>query len=537
MGTKNLCVTAMVTENIREENGRRSRNCIGYEEAFVKTGHGTWQYILLAVCGWANASDAIEILCISFILPHIKRDMNVSYASLSGLTFALFFGMAIGGYLWGTLADRYGRRKTLSMSLAFNAVFGIVSGMSPNYASLMTFRFLSGVGAGGSLPVCFTYFGEFQQAKKRGAMICGLAMCWMLGNLLSALLAWCLLPDSEYVASLSPLSQQWRLFTLLCGFPSLSSSILILYLPESPKFLYTSGKTVQSLNVLTKIFLWNHRKLHQTDFGIDRLTHPNPSEDIENASYSLLNSSDSEENSRSAGITLVRRQQHSLHNTKWWHSWKAQMLQIFAPVRRIHSAAIMIISVSVAFGGYGMAMWMPVLMDKAEKYNGSPCQTHPMNTSNSTFHGGSSSAYVDILIGFIGQLPGNVVVILLMDRIGAKVMLIYSAYLSALSVFLFWFINSKAAVIAMNAIFNAISVGCWDALDVLLVETYPTSIRSAATGNAAGISRIGSMLGTAVFGVFMDSSCSIPIITVFAAYTVVGFVAFKLPNHRGANLV
>lgn len=520
-------------------NGDGRRSNFSYEEAFIKTGHGMWQHILLAVCGWANASDAIEILCISFILPHINRDMNVSYASLSGLTFALFFGMMLGGYLWGSLADRYGRRKILSMSLVFNAVFGILSGISPNYVILVTFRFLSGIGAGGSLPVCFTYFGEFQQAKKRGAMISALAMCWMIGNLLSGLLAFFLLPDSEYIAALSPYGQQWRLFTILCGIPSLSSSVLISYLPESPKFLYTSGKTVQSLNVLTKMFVWNHRRLHKTEFGVDGLTRQNnPSLDNEDATYSLLDTSDSEGNSTSSERNLIRRR-HSLSNklTKGYHSWKSQMSQIFIPVRRVHSVAIMLISVLVAFGGYGMAMWMPVLMDKAEEYNGSPCQGHTTNASNSTFNGGSSTAYIDILIGFIGQLPGNVAVILLMDRIGSKSVLICSAYLSGMSVFLFWFTSSKATVIVMNAIFNAISVGCWDALDVLLVEIYPTSIRSAATGNACGISRVGSILGTAIFGVFMDSSCGIPIITVFVAYTLVGFMALKLPNHQGKNLL
>lgn len=535
----------MIAEDTRTGNvngNRRRLKSNSYEDAFVKAGHGTWQYILLAACGWANASDAIEILCISFILPHINREMDISYASLSGLTFALFFGMMLGGYLWGSLADWYGRRKMLSFSLAFNAIFGILSGISPNYTILILSRFLSGIGAGGSLPVCFTYFGEFQQVNKRGAMISALAMCWMVGNLLSGLLAYFLLPDSEYISSLSPYGQQWRLFTILCGIPSLSSALLITYLPESPKFLHTSGQTMQSLNVLTKMFYWNHGK---TEFGVDSLTHQNDTSlHKQGASYALLDTSDSEEISRSPERTLLEHQRsirsRPIDNVlkRGYHSWKSQMLQIFAPIRRVHSVAISLISVLIAFGGYGMAMWMPVLMEQAEKYDGSPCQSHiAINASNSTFNGGSSTAYIDILIGFVGQLPGNIAVILLMDRIGSKAMLVYSTFLSGVSVFFFWFTNSKGTVIAMNAVFNAISVGCWDALDVLLVEIYPTSIRSAAMGSACGMSRIGSMLGTATFGVFMDSSCSIPIITVFAAYTLVGFIAFKLPNHVGENLV
>jgi len=48
-----------------------------YETAIAKTGFGRFHYWLLFVCGWANASDAIEILCISFVLPSATCDLSL----------------------------------------------------------------------------------------------------------------------------------------------------------------------------------------------------------------------------------------------------------------------------------------------------------------------------------------------------------------------------------------------------------------------------------------------------------------------------
>ena len=54
--------------------------------------------------------------------------------------------------------------------------------------------FFSGVGVGGSIPVVWTYFAEFQPSNKRGAALSILASFWMVGNLTVAGLAWAIIP-------------------------------------------------------------------------------------------------------------------------------------------------------------------------------------------------------------------------------------------------------------------------------------------------------------------------------------------------------
>jgi VNT family MFS transporter (synaptic vesicle glycoprotein 2) len=63
----------------------------------------------------ANASDAIEILCISFVLPSAECDLNLTTNDKGYLSAVTFAGMMIGSYVWGSLADILG--KLLKVSL------------------------------------------------------------------------------------------------------------------------------------------------------------------------------------------------------------------------------------------------------------------------------------------------------------------------------------------------------------------------------------------------------------------------------------
>lgn len=59
---------------------------------FWSLGFGLFHWILLAVCGWANASDAVEILCVSFLLPTARCDLHLSSSDMGLLTASIFLG-------------------------------------------------------------------------------------------------------------------------------------------------------------------------------------------------------------------------------------------------------------------------------------------------------------------------------------------------------------------------------------------------------------------------------------------------------------
>lgn len=58
----------------------------------------------------------------------------------------VYFGMMVGAFLWGALADRIGRRQSLLISLSINSVFSFFSSFVQGYSTFLLCRLLSGVG-------------------------------------------------------------------------------------------------------------------------------------------------------------------------------------------------------------------------------------------------------------------------------------------------------------------------------------------------------------------------------------------------------
>ena len=135
--------------------------------ALLECGYGRWHWMLALSCGLANAADAVEILCTSFLLPSAECDLQLTNLRKGTIPIVGFVGMLIGGFLWGTLGimvlsiilpqdtictiklfegDIYGRRSTLIIAMFVNAVFGAVSAASWDYATFLLLRFLSGLG-------------------------------------------------------------------------------------------------------------------------------------------------------------------------------------------------------------------------------------------------------------------------------------------------------------------------------------------------------------------------------------------------------
>jgi MFS family permease len=69
------------------------------------------------------------------------------------LAAAIFAGMFVGGIFFGALSDQIGRRKSLLYSLLVNALFALLSSVSPNIYALIAFRTCAGIGASCLEPV------------------------------------------------------------------------------------------------------------------------------------------------------------------------------------------------------------------------------------------------------------------------------------------------------------------------------------------------------------------------------------------------
>lgn len=491
------------------EGAAAAQRRLTFEEAVEEAGFGWFHWLLLLVCGWANASDAVEILCVSFLLPTARCDLQLRTADMGLLTASIFLGMMVGGYMWGYLADQRGRRRVLVLSLTVNGLFGGGASMAPTFWLFLLLRFISGVGVGGSIPVIFSYFSEFMPRLRRGAMVSALATFWMAGNILAAGLAWLVIPSAGVGTF-----QSWRLFVALCSAPSLSSALLFwLLMPESPKFLMEAGREKEALQVFRLMFRINARRSGRTFPDVGLITNVKRREMDEKKT-----------SSRRRLITILQK-------------GLAPVRQMFTGPLRSRSSTLLVVFYSISFGYYGLWMWFPELFARIED-GGSPCAnvSRLAPLQNQSCYPVKTAVYMEGFIVAASNLPGNIFTILMMDRCGGRALLSGSLLLSSLSVFFIYKVQTKVQSLLLSCVFSGVSVIAWNALDVLGTELYPTQLRSSAMGFFTGVGRIAAITGNLVFGSLVETNCAVPVLLVSVLLLSGGLAALLLPQTRQTEL-
>uniref|UniRef100_A0A6Q2YCK9 Synaptic vesicle glycoprotein 2A n=1 Tax=Esox lucius TaxID=8010 RepID=A0A6Q2YCK9_ESOLU len=233
-----------------------------YESILQECGHGKFQWTLYFVLGLALMADGVEIFVVGFVLPSAEKDMCLSEESKGMLGLIVYLGMMVGAFVWGGLADRIGRRQSLLICLSINSVFSFFSSFVQGYSTFLFCRLLSGVGIGGSIPIVFSYYSEFLAQEKRGEHLSWLCMFWMIGGIYASAMAWAIIPHYGWSFQMGSAYQfhSWRVFVLVCAFPSVAAIASLTTMPESPRFyLEVNGKHDEGWMILKQVHDTNMR--------------------------------------------------------------------------------------------------------------------------------------------------------------------------------------------------------------------------------------------------------------------------------------
>lgn len=225
-------------------------NAISFDDAIQQVGFGRFQTKLMILCGLGWAADAMEVLLISFALPSISQEWNLTNAQKGLLSTAIFLGMLVGALFWGRLSDLIGRKTGFISTIAIDSVFGLLSAFSPSFAWLVILRMLTGFGVGGTLPVDYSIFAEYLPQEKRGRYLVLLESFWALGVVAAAGLAWLIVPLVG-----------WRWLLAVSALPGLIIFLIRRQIPESPRYLLVNGQPEKAREVLAEVARINGRSL------------------------------------------------------------------------------------------------------------------------------------------------------------------------------------------------------------------------------------------------------------------------------------
>eukprot|EP00597_Dinobryon_sp_UTEXLB2267_P002683 CAMPEP_0170068912 /NCGR_PEP_ID=MMETSP0019_2-20121128/7749_1 /TAXON_ID=98059 /ORGANISM="Dinobryon sp., Strain UTEXLB2267" /LENGTH=481 /DNA_ID=CAMNT_0010276755 /DNA_START=106 /DNA_END=1551 /DNA_ORIENTATION=- len=457
----------------------------------------------MALClALGNAADAVEIMCVGFIMTEMQKSDNISTSDKEFLSAAVFLGMLFGGVTCGYLSDIFGRKYCLLVSLLLNATAGLASALSPNIDILIFCRVIGGIGIGGSVPTVFSLGAEIFPSNVRGKYLSIIAAFWMVGSIYTALAAWIMLGDNFNGDKILP-GVDWRWFAVVSALPAVAALVLTYYiLPESPRYLVLRNRFEEAAVVLGYLsgVKVDPQMLSETAISPTPAEVFNPANNLTPTTVNPMPSA-IEYNSRTPSMS-------STVSTLKKNSPVSTIAILFEGKIRTNTLILLAIWFSLSFGSYGLSSWISLLYEDV----------------------GMANAYADSFIYSAATLPGNLLTIGFIDLYGRRNMLSIGMCLAGLSVIGFALDSSQPAVVIISSsLFNCFSVVGWNALDCLSCESFPTKVRTSAMGLLAASGRIGAISAQFVNG-SLEKNVPVLLFVTCGCTVMGGLIARCLPE-------
>jgi len=191
--------------------------------------------VVFALCSAGLFFESLNLQLMSFIAPQVAREWGLGPRMLGLTISAAIFGMLLGTYVFGAIADRYGRRLAFQWTVGiFSLLTALAAGASTVW-QLIAARFGAGLGIGGSIPVETSVLTEFTPAAWRGRALALWGIFLPLGGFVAPLCVTAMPPQLG-----------WRGLLLLGGIPGILVLIARRAVPETPQYLATKGRMAEA---------------------------------------------------------------------------------------------------------------------------------------------------------------------------------------------------------------------------------------------------------------------------------------------------
>ena len=243
---------------------------LSVEDVITRSGFGRYQIRVFAILGSTMFADGLDAILTPILAELLQRHWDLSDQQAAMLGGVRYLGMMVSSLCLGGLGDWAGRRNTLRYSLVLLTVAASASIFMPEFWSLLAMRTLVGLLLGCCKPVVSCLAVELSPLSVRAAATIGLFVFYNLGSLAAVGLAFALTPsfDPKYYREL-----------LACQAAIVISAALaaVLWLEESPVFLWVKNQSEAAMGVLNRIALTNNKPVLREDevTAISAVSHSN----------------------------------------------------------------------------------------------------------------------------------------------------------------------------------------------------------------------------------------------------------------------
>jgi SP family xylose:H+ symportor-like MFS transporter len=175
----------------------------------------------------------------------LSRTFSLTSFELGFTVASALIGTIVGALLVGRPADRYGRKSVLFLLALLYFISALGSGLAWDWYSLLFFRFVGGLGVGGSSVVSPMYIAEISPARVRGRLVAVAQLNIVFGILLAYL-------SNYIIAEVDMGAPEWRWMFGVEALPAALFFLLLFTIPGSPRWLISKGRIEEAKEVLEK---------------------------------------------------------------------------------------------------------------------------------------------------------------------------------------------------------------------------------------------------------------------------------------------
>jgi MFS family permease len=471
------------------------------EDCVERIGQGPFQLKAMLVAGSTWVADGLELVVQSMLGGALACDWQVTVGEQTAVFVVVFVFMFVGSSFFGILADRLGRRRVCLIAICVTFAFGLLSAFSANIWMMYATRGMCAFGIGG-VHLAITMFAEFSPSKTRARGILLLELFWAVGTILASVLALFMMPQLG-----------WRWLLGVAAFPVAVSFLLVLWLPESPRWLVRRKRFDEARSILLDVARQN------------RVTLP---------PFRLV--------SKAADRSLAA----AAANDKP----RLQIVQLFHPVlRRVTLTMWLIWPISV-IAYYGIVLLTPAVFEAEAR--GERCfsadATAAATTLMTTVATGAEATtavpsmyqyakcvkltvgdFVSIMIESAFEVPGVLITVFLIDRLGRRRTAAMEYAVMGVCMLLMIPCWGRIFETGVLAVARAMIIGAFQCAYVYTPEVYPAELRATALGTAMSVSRVGAMAAP-FLAQYLAAESLLATFLVFAALLFAASIAwYSLP--------
>lgn len=201
-----------------------------------------WKALAGSAIGYAM--DGFDLLILGFMLTAISADLHLTPGQAGSLVSWTLVGAVVGGIVFGSLSDHFGRIRVMTWTIVLFAVFTGLCAFAQGYWDLLVYRTIAGIGLGGEFGIGMALAAEAWPARHRARVSSYVALGWQLGVLGAALLTPLLMPHIG-----------WRGMFLVGVVPALVAWVIRNKLHEPEVFVRkpkARGSRLRSFKLLVK---------------------------------------------------------------------------------------------------------------------------------------------------------------------------------------------------------------------------------------------------------------------------------------------